>query len=587
MNKFSRFHFLFISVAILLLLPMQGNTQQIKPDEVQALRSRIDKLDTLIMLQSDYQKAGREAQELQELFAHRYTHEDYVSLKIKTMLLQATLFSFNGVHHQALKIALAALDESNTHDLPEMAYHSCIVLAIMHELSRELDKCRTYLDEAYKLYERHALDSIYSVYCIRNSSYYRLSDELDSARVYAQEGLKYALKYNNHRERRDAYLLLGALVVKDDYNKAVEYKSLAAQEFVMIKDYGSAASQLAGAGLILARNDRVEDAWMYNDSALVLLKQDNSEDYIYVFSARAQLFDKIGNRDSAYYYFQKYHEGYIKELKRMEGTKMKAVSEQYQSDKKEAIIKGKNQLIIFIVTLFGLVLSASFLIYRKNRRIAAQNKIISRQLDQLIKALDQKQVLLSELQHRVKNNLQHLISLLDIQKESVNYNNIEELIRANQNRVHSMALLHSKLNEVESLNEVDLNKYVTDLAELVKESYDTNDQNIKLDIKCDIEIMSLEKALPIGLIIVELISNSMKHAFEGKGLGVIIIAITRDEKTGGGRITYMDNGKGFDFHGTDSRGVGLEIIKGLIDQINGQYKSNGTDGFFLSIEFNT
>jgi two-component sensor histidine kinase len=90
--------------------------------------------------------------------------------------------------------------------------------------------------------------------------------------------------------------------------------------------------------------------------------------------------------------------------------------------------------------------------------------------------MDQKQMLLSELQHRVKNNLQYVISILEIQKESASHSNIDDLIRSNQNRIHSIALLHKKLNVSESVNEVDLKRYITDLSELVKNSYDIKEK---------------------------------------------------------------------------------------------------------------
>jgi two-component system, sensor histidine kinase PdtaS len=203
---------------------------------------------------------------------------------------------------------------------------------------------------------------------------------------------------------------------------------------------------------------------------------------------------------------------------------------QYENDKKEAVIQNKDKQMILIISLLGVIIIASILLFLQNRKIKNRNKIINQQLKELSKTLEQKQVLLSELQHRVKNNLQHVISILEIQKESVDFNNIDELIRGNQNRIHSMALLHKKLNVSENVNEVDLKRYITELAELVKDSYDNHKKKIQLIIQCKIEEISIEKALPIGLIIVELVSNSMKHAFRNQNTGIIFIEIKKDEK---------------------------------------------------------
>src|SRR5690606_4067013 len=113
--------------------------------------------------------------------------------------------------------------------------------------------------------------------------------------------------------------------------------------------------------------------------------------------------------------------------------------------------------------------------------------------------------------------------ILEIQKESVDFNNMDELIRGNQNRIHSMALLHKKLNVHENADVVDLERYVSELFQLVKESYDNDKKKISLHVQCDVKSMSIEKALPIGLIITELVSNSMKHAFKRRNVGIIRI----------------------------------------------------------------
>ncbi len=222
---------------------------------------------------------------------------------------------------------------------------------------------------------------------------------------------------------------------------------------------------------------------------------------------------------------------------------------------------------------------------RGNAILKDKNREISLQKDEIEKTIEQKQILLSELQHRVKNNLQYVISILEIQKESVNYSNIDDLIRSNQNRIHSIALLHKKLNVSESVNDVDLKRYVTDLSELVKDSYDNKLKNVSLFITCEIEILSITKALPLGLIIVELVSNSMKHAFKNQKTGIINIEITQNKNTKKNCMQYIDNGKGFDFKNVETKGLGVEIMKGLIDQLNGEIEASIKEGFELKIYF--
>ncbi|KAB7730351.1 hypothetical protein F5984_14435 [Rudanella paleaurantiibacter] len=246
-------------------------------------------------------------------------------------------------------------------------------------------------------------------------------------------------------------------------------------------------------------------------------------------------------------------------------------------------------------TLIGLLIFLGFMsvvLFHNNRQkqkgnavLLAKNREISRQKDEIAKTAEQKQILLSELQHRVKNNLQYVISLLEIQKESVSFSTIDDLIRNNQNRIHSIALLHKKLNVDEGVKDVDLKRYVTELAELVKDSYDTRETHVSLFTTCEIDTLSIAKALPLGLIIVELISNSMKHAFANQPDGLINIEIKQQKNTKTNYLGYIDNGTGFDFNQLQTKGLGIEIIKGLIDQLNGRVETRSTKGFELKLYF--
>ncbi|PWK17328.1 two-component sensor histidine kinase [Arcicella aurantiaca] len=257
--------------------------------------------------------------------------------------------------------------------------------------------------------------------------------------------------------------------------------------------------------------------------------------------------------------------------------------------KKEYDYSIRQNTLIGFLAFFGVL---TIILIRNNRQkqkgntiLKDKNREISLQKDKIEKTMEQKQILLSELQHRVKNNLQYVISILEIQKESVSHSNIDDLIKSNQNRIHSIALLHKKLNVSESVNEVDLTRYITDLSELVKDSYDIKEKNVGLFVTCEIEILSITKALPLGLIIVELISNSMKHAFKNQTKGIINIEIKQEKNSKKNCLHYIDNGIGFDFKNVQTKGLGVEIMKGLIDQLNGTVETQLKKGFELKMCF--
>jgi two-component sensor histidine kinase len=511
--------------------------------------------------------------------------KDIKLLRLK--YLKAEVLCWKEKIPESLKLSLSILDPLLEAREYSIAYRLYLNIALCHEKIADYDVTNQYLNMAYQLYKAQKLDTIYSHYCIRRSSYFYQTANISSALSYAQDAEVYATRYHNNLQLQDAYILLGFVHGKSkNYDSALVYSKRLENLYRINQDTSALAINFVNISSNYLKSGNLDLALVYCDSAYQYYHNLAPSDLYCLPKARAAYYEKAGQLDSALHFYQKFHNDHVKHIESQQKQEINEMLANYESVKNKATIKSQNQRITFIASLLIIIVFTSILLANKNRRIRAQNKIINRQLDDLIKALDQKQVLLSELQHRVKNNLQHVISILEIQKESVNFNNIDELIRSNQNRIHSMVLLHNKLNVSENVFEVDFPKYVIDIAELVKDSYDNSNQKITLKIKCEVPILSIDKALPIGMIIVELVSNSMKYAFTPDKLGVISISITSDSLSNQKRLYYVDNGPGFNFSETNYKGLGLEIIKGLIDQINGDLETNNTDGFFFVINFN-
>lgn len=489
---------------------------------------------------------------------------------------------------KSVQILQELIDKAEAEQLHSLSCRIYLLIALAYEKTEngegDFSLTDKYLKKAYNTYKKYKLDEIYSTYCIRKGSYYRYKKELDSTLYYATKAKEYAKKYSNTTDLMDSYILLGNV-----FHKTHNYPE-ALKNHISLLDYRRKTNDTVSVFIsyqnissIYFKMQDLKKALLYSDSASVLYKNVPINSKYYFGKSRYEIYESLGEIDSAYYYFKLYHHDLQLLQKEEEHIKAKKLEEQYQNDKNEAIIKNKNQQVFFISILLALIVIASVLLLRKNKKINKQNKIINSQLMELSKALEQKQMLLSELQHRVKNNLQHVISILEMQKESVDFNNIDELIRGNQNRIHSMALLHKKLNVSDNVNEIDFKRYIAELSELVKESYDNHKNKISLNVKCEVENISIEKALPIGLIITELVSNSMKHAFKKRNIGIINIEITKNEI--GNKLYYADNGDGYDFNKVNEKGLGQEIIKGLIDQLDGITEIKENNGFELMLYF--
>lgn len=548
------------------------------------LQAEVNRVDSLVYF-SEFEAAKSHILRLENWLEDKNIKADDRVAELKLLLHKSYVLTREASYAEALESAFKVIDKSIAYQLPEQQYHAYLLAASIYEISRELSTCKIYLDKARDLLNGHALAHVFAVYCVRVASYFRFVNEKDSALYYSYKALDSAIKYGNRRELIDAPILLGILLSSTDYRQSTTYYGMAANAFMQKNDRVGAAAMYQNISGVFLRNNNLREALLYSDSALLVLGE-NTAEYSWVLQQRHNVFEALGKQDSAFYYFKKYHYAHVAHLQKMERLEVNRITSLYQSQKQEAAISSKNRQIFLIVILLIIIVIAIILIVRKNRKISAQNIVISKQVEELMRSLDQKQMLLSELQHRVKNNLQHVISILEIQKESVDFNNIDELIRGNQNRIHSMALLHKKLNVADNANEVDLRKYVTELSELVKESYDTSKKSVSLIVSCEVDKISIEKALPLGLIIVELVSNSMKHAFKMQQIGVIQIALTINQLTGAKKLYYADNGIGFDFHAAGHIGLGMEIIKGLIGQLDANAESSRDNGFELTLNFN-
>lgn len=208
--------------------------------------------------------------------------------------------------------------------------------------------------------------------------------------------------------------------------------------------------------------------------------------------------------------------------------------------------------------------------------------------DEQIKAsLREKEVLLKEIHHRVKNNLQVISSLLSLQAEYLKDESMVKIFRESQNRVKSMALIHEKIYQSQNLAEVDFDEYLRDLATQLFRSYGIGTHGISMNIEADKVVLGVDRAIPCGIIVNELVSNALKHAFPEKTGGRVDISL----HTGGQGdivLTVLDNGVGmppdFDFETSDS--LGLMLVRMLSEQLQGEVKLRaGEPGTEFTITF--
>jgi two-component sensor histidine kinase len=211
--------------------------------------------------------------------------------------------------------------------------------------------------------------------------------------------------------------------------------------------------------------------------------------------------------------------------------------------------------------------------------------------EQIRASLQEKELLLKEIHHRVKNNLQVISSLLNLQSKSIEEPSSLEMFKESQNRIRSMALIHEKLYRSDDLVRIDFGEYVRNLAAFLVRSYRSSAGPVSLKVDVRDVALGIDSAVPFGLIINELVSNALKHAFPPDSLdgkqGEICAQLHSDSDCV--TLIIRDNGVGvpkdFEFQHTES--LGMQLVNTLVNQLDGDIELNSNGGTEFKITFPT
>jgi PAS domain S-box-containing protein len=233
--------------------------------------------------------------------------------------------------------------------------------------------------------------------------------------------------------------------------------------------------------------------------------------------------------------------------------------------------------------------------YRKNLEILVEErtKALQKEISEnkaiqvdLAQSLQEKELLIKEVHHRVKNNMQVISSLLSIQAEGAGDEVYSNLLNESQQRIKSMALIHETLYQSKDLLKIDFQEYIETLTTSLSRSYSVPGVSVHVDVHVDNVLLDLETAVPCGLVINELVSNSLKHAFHGKeGIGMIDIDFVINDSHYDLRIA--DNGVGLpdDFDPAKNVSMGMEIVSILTSQLEGNLTARSDGGAIFEIKF--
>ncbi len=293
----------------------------------------------------------------------------------------------------------------------------------------------------------------------------------------------------------------------------------------------------------------------------------------------AEAYSGIGRYDSAYH-FQKLHaEAKDSLLTEQTSARMSELQTKYETAQREAKITvqeqqlRKQQTVIWAVaSVLAIALIAGGLLWRLSQKLRKRNR--------------EKEFLIKEIHHRVKNNLQVLSSLLHLQSRHIRDDAALDAVREGQSRVEAMGLIHQKLYMGGNLASVDMQDYLHNLGDTLLDAYKLQEGQVKIIYHLDPLHLDVDTAIPLGLIINELVTNSLKYAFPGGRKGLLEITLRKDEK---GRLCLKVADDGVGKNGApvlkSSTSFGTSLVDILSKKLKGTPQISNGDGYATVIEF--
>ncbi|MFZ9418709.1 MAG: tetratricopeptide repeat-containing sensor histidine kinase [Sediminibacterium sp.] len=442
----------------------------------------------------------------------------------------------------------------------------------------------------------------YKHYRVLGNLYLELG-KMDSARKYYSIGLNLSNQQlqnsnentpkNIHQGGRASFMgLLGrCFLAEGDYPSAIKYLSIDIEQSEDDK-LNKIFKMIHLTNAYIANRDALNAKKYVRQIDQLIKDKEDKRMTIRASEMKSNYFTLTKQLDSALFYTKQYNT--LKEAQNEIIRKNQAIlllsnleAEDRRKDlviinpnlEKERADKKVQQILLWASVIVILMAVISLII------LMLSNLQKSKSKELIEKKNNENELLLKELHHRVKNNLQVIYSLINLQKRRIDSPELHQSLSMVQNRIKTMSLVHQNLHENENFKEVNLEAYVKTIADYLKLLYLNEDKEISIQLSVDESIeLIMDRAITIGLLINEIMSNSMKYAFKGRKKGNISIDVQKIHN--GFQMKISDDGIGFSMDQVNSKSLGMYLIENLVKQIQGKYELEQNEGTTYIIYFN-
>ena len=545
--------------------------------------------------QGEFDSSKIKYQQALEIFKNNNSQKNIATATIRIGVVELR----NGKYDNAMKYFLEALKISEQiHDkFGEMEANYSISWAYLDR--KNYKTALEYLKKAEQINDSIPFSSTSLNIFNHLGVVYRETGDYKQAEYYLEKGVKMSTDIENQGLNITLINNLASVYSKRGFkNKAIKLQEEALERARTLGNYLRELQVLYGLAKTYGEDESSKAIFYLNEAVVLARQKANYNQETRYLKAIIPFYLEEGNYKQAYLMKEREHKladsfYYNTMSKNIESLKAEyELSKSNVKVKELALLNNKRQMelekanILRNVTFAGtaLLLVILVLLYNQYRIKQQSNKEISKKNLSLQHLLDEKEWLLKEVHHRVKNNLHTVMSLLETQSAYLKDDALAA-IQNSQHRVYAMSLIHQKLYQLENSTNINMAVYLPELIDYLRDSFDAHQ---RIRFRSDIENIQLDisKAIPVGLILNESITNAIKYAFPGNAYGEIEIQMKRTENN---RISLYvkDNGIGlpFDWEKIQKNSLGLKLMKGLSEDIHGKFSIEQINGTKVKIEF--
>ncbi|MCC7332907.1 MAG: tetratricopeptide repeat protein [Flavobacteriales bacterium] len=502
------------------------------------------------------------------------------------------LFTYKGNIKKALKYYLISLKIDEFLQDDETIGTSLNNIAYTYEQLGDISNALMYYQKAQQYFQKQNDENSEAAVFINIGSIYRKQGKTAQSLNYFKQSLDNYTKLSNELGMASALLNIGvAYFDLKQFDSSLVYIENSLKYYKKNNRVSGITIALVNLGKIHLENHAFDKAIWVGEEALLLAKENGN---LYNIQNSAQLLSKAYQQKDRYKDALQMHQLYINSRDSIENneTQRSTIQQQlaYDYEKKELLSRAENdkklaiaqsekqkQKAIILIVSIGLILALILGLFALNRwRITQKQKILIEEKNNKIN------LLLGEIHHRVKNNLQVVSSLLSLQERNIKDETAKTAISEGKERVKSIGLIHKMLYQNDNYTCIEMNSFVHELANGLISTFDLNKVLLKVNIE-NIKI-DVDTAIPLGLILNELIMNSLKYAFyeiDKPNLNIKLF-----EKNKQMVLEFSDNGKGkAEDLKNSTHSFGMKLIHSLTRQLNGNLSIINADGLKITITF--